>query len=161
MKKTTLILFISLLLTPIYVIAQKLNIEDEIKLRVGVMEMIVERKKTNENVFKDANYKMLNFLSFSENQKKVLDTLFSKSWSKRLELYNNIKGADDKKNITEFINYLVKNETIFRKVLTKEQLTIYNDELKKNEGKSDDARKIIVRAMYFTDDQYNEFIKNK
>lgn len=160
MKKTTLILLILFLSVPICGIAQKLNKEDEIKLRIGVMEMIVERKKTDENVFRDANYKMLNFLSFSDSQKKVLDTLFSNSWNKRLELYSKIKDTEDKKSISEFINYLVKNEALFRKILTKEQLTLYNDELKKNEGKSDDARKIIIRAMYFTDDQYNEFKKN-
>jgi len=153
MKKILLLLFITT-----SSVAQKISIEDDIKLRVGFMEIIVERKKSNENTFRDAQYKVLSFINFTDGQKKVLDTLFSNSWNKRLNLFNKIDDVDDVKNINEFIRHLVSNERVFRNQLTKEQLEIYNSELKKNESKSDDGRKVILRSMYFTDEQYKDYL---
>jgi|GEM_PF-3510990 len=160
MKKTTLILLFLYLICPIAGIAQKLNIDDEIKLRVAMMEMIVERGKSNETTYKDAQYKVLNFLNFTDNQKKSLDTLFSNSWKKRLELFGKIKNTKDSKNINEFMKYIVEVENRFREQLTVSQLELYKKETQDAENQNEPGTKLLLRSMYFTDNQLANIAEN-
>lgn len=148
-----------LLLIPVCGFSQKMTYKNDVKFRIGVMKMIVERKKTDENKFRDAQYKLLDFLTFSDSQKNTLDTLFSNSWNKRLALFENIKKPDNREDNTDYIKYLLKYEMQFRSQLTTNQRILYNSVMINIEKKADTGEKALLKGLFFSDEKYSEYVK--
>lgn len=139
---------------PILGLAQ---VESTIKLKVAILQSIIERGEEGETVFWQTKGKVtFSIVNYTDEQNPVFKELFINQYKELYPIYKKMIVSEDERDTALFVKTLIRQEEDYRNLLTKEQLKLYLDKLAEFEKSNPQARD-SYSSLFFSESLLKEY----